>query len=109
MDCSLSGDFFTWRAEAGNSVKVTPGVVQTGRWADREKEEDATGEEKARNDGVVPRTSVGETRENELIPHGYTGVGVVCGRRAQGWGGCQEPERWAWRQWAKMSKFSKDI
>lgn len=72
MDCSQCLVAFSLREQrhwAGNSVKVTPGVVQAKRWADREEEKDATGEEKVRNDGEEPRTSVGKTRENGLIPN----------------------------------------
>lgn len=48
----------------------------------------------------------GRPEKNKLIPHGYTweerGGGVVVVRR-------RSESALAWRQWAKMNQFSKDI
>lgn len=67
VDCSqclVAFSFGEQRHWAGNSFKVTPGVIQAKGWADRE-EKDATREEKARNNGEEPRTSVGKTRRRK--------------------------------------------
>lgn len=103
---SFFQSFFHLESRGPGQEIVSRWPLEWYRLRDGLTEKDAFPEGKARN-GEVPRTSVGKTRKKQAhSPWLYLGGE---GRRGGGGEKALGVRALAWRQWAKMNQFSKDL